>query len=772
MRGFAAAVIAVGIIIFQGAAFAKSVNPDANSRQDILIGATPAVQATAADGAGVTVGVIDTGLQSAWTGFEHVDTADASCLIFACASSLALNDDNGHGTFIAGEIAGSLPQKGLTGVAPAATLLPVKVLDQNEQGYGADVASGIVYAADHGATVLNISIGPSGSPQERAGFYQGIASAVNYAATKGDVIVFAGGNDAVAALGTLQVSGFTDAALQRMMFVGATSASMGKTSFTNTPGTGGFVSNTGQFYALSKMWVMADGQNITGAGIAYDPITHAYDSTAVMSGTSMAAPQAAGAAALLAARWPYLVAQGTIAQILETSTKDLGARGPDATYGDGFLRVDLAMKPIGTLTTPTGGTTGASGSTGGTAHGGRGARMMDVSGSTIVAGGAFGNLGGLSKALAHVYAFDSFGRDFPLSGSVSVTSKNARASLSPATRKVLGDTASGQRQVVSLDGGNWLEFSGAPPSAASNIMFTQSDPGQYRHPDWTYAFSEGDTYLGGGHGDGAAMLLNDARWGRDNAFFGTDAGVSGSLMGLVPDADFTMAARNLGNGSRFSFGYARSSASGYFDGLDDSQSAQGAFMAYTFSPIKRLKMSVTASGLSEKNMLLGSQSAGALALGSANSTSFGLGANYDLGKGFSLGFDAAYAVTSPSGAQNSLIGNMSRLDSRAVGFALAKSDISRKGDKLGIEVSRPLRVYAGSATLTGATGTDGFGNPVITSQRLGLTPGGTETDFSVLYSLPLDETTTGSLILSGRQNADDVQGQHDVAAVIRLKHNF
>ncbi len=63
-----------------------------------------------------------------------------------------------------------------------------------------------------------------------------------------------------------------------------------------------------------------------------------YDYVTQMSGTSMAAPQAAGAAALLASKWPFLVAQGTIPKILEVTAQDMGAAGADATYGDGFLR--------------------------------------------------------------------------------------------------------------------------------------------------------------------------------------------------------------------------------------------------------------------------------------------------------------------------------------------------------------------------------------------------------------------------------------------------
>ena len=136
-------------------------------------------------GKGVIVAVIDTGVSrvgdlaetSFVPGFNFItNTADAT-------------DDHGHGTHVAGTIAQSTNNKlGVAGVAFGVSIMPIKVLSARGSGSMAGIAQGIRWAADHGAQVINMSLGgpfPVGT----------IASAVKYAHAKGVTVVAAAGND-------------------------------------------------------------------------------------------------------------------------------------------------------------------------------------------------------------------------------------------------------------------------------------------------------------------------------------------------------------------------------------------------------------------------------------------------------------------------------------------------------------------------------------------------------------------------------------------------
>ncbi|HEX8104396.1 MAG TPA: S8 family serine peptidase, partial [Solirubrobacteraceae bacterium] len=103
------------------------------------------------------------------------------------------DDAYGHGTEVAGvAAAGTGDDRGIAGVAPGAKIIPVRVLDDHGTGYDDDVAAGITWAADHGAGVINLSLGgPESSPV--------LVAAVAHARAKDAVVVAAAGNDGVPA---------------------------------------------------------------------------------------------------------------------------------------------------------------------------------------------------------------------------------------------------------------------------------------------------------------------------------------------------------------------------------------------------------------------------------------------------------------------------------------------------------------------------------------------------------------------------------------------
>jgi subtilisin family serine protease len=151
-----------------------------------LIGAPQAWDATR--GAGSTViAVLDSGIDAG-----HPDLTGATL----AGRDLANNDsdpadDEGHGTSVAGVIAARTNNsEGQAGVCWACSLMPVKVLDAGGNGKTSTVAAGIVWAADHGARVLNLSLGSPGTTTA-------LRDAVAYAARKNAVLVASAGNSGV-----------------------------------------------------------------------------------------------------------------------------------------------------------------------------------------------------------------------------------------------------------------------------------------------------------------------------------------------------------------------------------------------------------------------------------------------------------------------------------------------------------------------------------------------------------------------------------------------
>jgi serine protease len=135
-------------------------------------------------GSGVTVAVIDTGISQVpdlkntkfVKGYDFVN------------DKVEADDDNGHGTHVAGTVAQSTNNNyGVAGVAYEATLMPVKVLSASGTGTTSDIAEAIRFAADNGAGVINMSLGGGGESKM-------MKEAIAYAHQKGVVVVAAAGN--------------------------------------------------------------------------------------------------------------------------------------------------------------------------------------------------------------------------------------------------------------------------------------------------------------------------------------------------------------------------------------------------------------------------------------------------------------------------------------------------------------------------------------------------------------------------------------------------
>lgn len=264
-------------------------------------------------GTGATVAVIDTGVAA-----SHPDLFGR-----VLAGDDELNptldggiDPDGHGTHVAG-IIGAIAGNGVgvAGLADGASILPVRVLAADGSGWTSDVANGIIWAVDHGAGVLNLSLaGTSDDPV--------LDSAVQYAETHDVVVVAAAGNDRTAGDPVEY-----PAAVPGVVAVAATDSSDASAGFSET---GSYVTIAAPGVGILSTYLVAEAS---------------YPTYATMSGTSMASPYVAATAALVRAADPQLTAAEVISHLV-TTARDLGTPGRDDVFGAGLVDPVAALESL------------------------------------------------------------------------------------------------------------------------------------------------------------------------------------------------------------------------------------------------------------------------------------------------------------------------------------------------------------------------------------------------------------------------------------------
>lgn len=228
-------------------------------------------------------------------------------------------DDNLHGTHVAGIAAADTNNStGIGGVSiNTAKILPVKVLDQNGSGYYSWIASGIIYAADHGAKVINLSLG--GNIKSTT-----LENAVNYAWNKGTVVVAAAGN-------SNNSSKTYPGAYTNAMAVWASNQNDGKASF----------SSYGTWVDIG-----APGVSILSTiPFSKDTKDGLQDGYYLGSGTSMATPHVAGLAGLLYSQHPDWSAYKIRNRIQTTADPGWDRWFLRGYLGSGRINVSRALAP-------------------------------------------------------------------------------------------------------------------------------------------------------------------------------------------------------------------------------------------------------------------------------------------------------------------------------------------------------------------------------------------------------------------------------------------
>jgi serine protease len=290
-------------------------------------------------GRGVTVAVLDTGVAyENYRRFRRSPDFIASQFVRGfdfVDRDRRPNDENGHGTFVAGVIGERVNNRvALTGIAYGAKIMPVRVLDEQGLGDAAGIAAGIRYAARNGAKVINLSLEFDSSVP--ASQIPEVLSAIRYANRRGTLVVAASGNEA------LRVVAYP-ARADGVLSVGATTEHLCQADYSNdgrgldlmAPGGGADSAvEDDPVHCRPSARPGRDIYQLTFVGSA-----RRFGTPGGYEGTSMASPHVAAVAALV-------IASGVVGarpspqdveNRLKATARDLGPPGPDTRYGAGLI---------------------------------------------------------------------------------------------------------------------------------------------------------------------------------------------------------------------------------------------------------------------------------------------------------------------------------------------------------------------------------------------------------------------------------------------------
>jgi hypothetical protein len=635
------------------------------------------------------------------------------------------------------------------GAAPNANIVAEKVLNAGGSGYSSDVANGIIRAANAGATVINLSLTFMNSAD--------IANAVNYATGKGAFIVWAGGNSSANLLNGAATAGWSQNAINRLVFAGSVNAASQLSSFSNKPGSGAFVATSGAITTYANRWLMAPGENIIAPGVQYGSTAYMY-----WSGTSMSAPVLSGSLALLQAAWPILRTRGTAANLLLATATDLGAKGVDASYGSGMVNLSTAFQPYGTLSI--------------TAANGKAYAVPSITGS-LISSGTFGSLASIKAKLAAYTAFDGYQRNFTVNLSNLIASPTAKATLNPLP----ANTNTGPTRIRLADGGELAFAMEAPPPAAgfgsAAGLSGQAQPQGMRNGYLMFTDRDGTT-TAMGYGAPVHYAYAMSLYGDDGMARATDALAVPGLSPLARGGAMFAWGGKIDDSTRVAFSYSAATPTAGFNPMQFVQAWSGAEAATLSAGISRrftrdFTAGFTLSTLEERNGLLGGvyDPNSLVALGERNrSMAVGISGAYRFSADTLVMAETQWS-SSRDTTGGGLLAGITGVRSRAFGLTVATRNMWRDNDRLTASVRQPMRVVSGQAGVVTAT-VDEQGLPVQRTEWTSMVPDGREMDYRLAYDAPMGKHRTLSLQFTVKRDFLNLAGNHDAAAGIMWRARF
>jgi len=708
-----------------------------------------------ASGHGVTVGVIDSGIDPnshEFSGRIHAQSGDMT------GAGRPLGDDDGHGTSVSRVLAAAKDDRDVHGIAYNATILALRA-DQagscaptaqgaDEAGcsfFDSAIANGVDRALDNKARVINISLGGA------SGASSVLRTAINRATSAGVVVVVSAGNEGNEldpAFDPNSPSPFAQALLANgnglVIIATAVDDDGIIAKFSNKAG-------VAQNAVLSAL-----GQNIC-CEYRNDTIyrINANDGASVRlyNGTSYAAPQIAGAAALLAQAFPNLTG-AQIVNLLLTSALDAGAPDTDPIYGRGILDIGRAFAPAGT--------TSLAGTTTAVALNGNG-------GTTSMSMGDAAS----SPLSVNAVVLDSYGRAYDINVAEGITLSAPRLQLTPA----LAD----QSRSVSLSRGTTeLAFSitagdaGGPRLFPLPVSYGQQSQARIMAGRVSAAIARNTRFSLGIRQTAAGQVA--ALQGMSGAAFltATDAQMDGGFES-APDQSFALR-HQLGR-----FGLTGSVEAGHAHVFERGGAAllRNTNNRYPYSfvgvsldrPIGPAKFAVGANWMREDETVLGARFANFIGQNGARSLFVDGRSDVTLIAPWTLGVSWRQAWTKANTGAALTAG--SALQSNAFSLDLSGSNVLTRHDRVAFRIAQPLRVTSGGLALHLPVAYDyATLGTTFAVRQISLAPKGREIASELSWNVPINGGYLSSNIFWRQEPGHFENAPDDVGVAFRLQFDF
>lgn len=700
-------------------------------------------------GDGVRVAVIDDGIDQ-----DHIDLADNIIANRVFVGQTELDNDNevsslgpdGHGTAVAGIIAGEKNGIGSHGVAFDAQIISFDIFSvDDDPTNGTDTTRNIVSSlltvgdrdSDFEADIINMSLSSnSDGSAEREAEIAAVGEAMAAAAGNGKIIVVSAGNDGVIDpnfpaqfVASSGVEGLGIA-------VGSVNANNDTSSFSNGCG------NVAQFC------MVAPGENVE--------TTLINDQFGGVTGTSFSAPLVAGSAAVVKAAFPGIGSRDVVNRLLSTA-RDLGAPGTDAIFGRGLLDLDAALAPVG----------GTSVSVADSVDG----VQVPTTSSQVSFDSSF-SLGGDAKdLLANVMVLDE--QNFPflvdLNNNVDQRSRTtgidsfigADRSLSVVTPMENGSLALSFSEELEASDPHRREFA----KSDTAIQEEAEDP---RISFQSEASENVDLFMSlngtstTALGIGESLASNEADFFSQQSFLAPYERLSG---------------QQSGGGAVYSLGDDTKIGVSAFASADSD--AQTEINMQKVELVHRtvgdIELRLGYGLLQEEGGFIGSSASGAFGSSTSTETQF---ANFSLmapvTEDVSLFGAYSHGRSSTSTIGGSLLNDFSSTVSEAFGAGVVVNDLFQDDDGLTLMIGQPLRVTSGSVDVTVPVGRTEDGGVLTETVRADLSPERREIATEAVYRMSLgadDHTlTTGAF---ARFNPDhDPDASPDLGIGIKYQLRF